>query len=396
MKVYFACRKSKARKKDGLSPIELIVHLGGKRRTIVLNRYIKSTLFNSSKQQVKGDEQTNKYLSAILAKCYDIETEMIRTKMIYTVEMFVKAFQVGISRNNISVFNLFEEYIEQQAKKLERDLITKTVFSKYKCTIKYCKSALLYDKPLAELTTKDTETIYMYLLDRMSRNSSICYMIKLKTILFYAISEGYINKNPINYTLSKEKKTIEPLTLDEVRIIAHKNLDHSERLEHVRDLFIFQCYTALSFADMTNLTAKDIKTDENGKRWIIKERRKTKVRSTIPLVESSKNILEKYNYQLPTLSNQKYNAYLKEIQDICGIDKKLHSHLARHTCASLLLNNGVDLLTVSKILGHSSSKITESVYVTVFPSTIMQKVEQIADKIQVDNPAGGDSADRRD
>lgn len=144
----------------------------------------------------------------------------------------------------------------------------------------------------------------------------------------------------------------------------------SERLNNVRDLFVFQCYTGLAFIDMSTLTREDIKVEADGKEWIVKERMKTGVPSFIPLMEVAKEILVKYDYVLPVLSNQKYNSYLKEIQDICHITKNLHSHLARHTCGTLLLNAGVDILTVSKILGHSTSKVTESVYVKVLPETI--------------------------
>ena len=95
----------------------------------------------------------------------------------------------------------------------------------------------------------------------------------------------------------------------------------------------------------------------------------------------TQEIWEKYDYKLPVLSNQKYNGYLKEIADICGIKKKLHSHLARHTFATILLNNGMDILSVSKILGHSNSRITEKVYAKMMPKTLVAKVEEISGRI---------------
>ena len=95
----------------------------------------------------------------------------------------------------------------------------------------------------------------------------------------------------------------------------------------------------------------------------------------------TQEIWEKYDYKLPVLSNQKYNGYLKEIADLCGINKKLHSHLARHTFATILLNNGMDILSVSKILGHSNSRITEKVYAKMMPKTLGDKVEEISGRI---------------
>ena len=251
---------------------------------------------------------------------------------------------------------------------------------KYKCTARYCREALQTDKMLGDLTTSDVEDIYTYMLGKMANNSAICYMRKLKTMLIYAIREGYITTNPITFKFHKTKVSKEPLTLDEVRSIRTKEFA-SKSVENIRDLFVLQCYTGLSFRDMSSLTKDDIKVDEDGKEWIIKERVKTGVTAFIPILPVVKEILEKYQYDLPTLSNQKYNSYLKEIQEVCGIKKSLHSHLARHTCGTLLLNAGVDMLTVSRVLGHSSMKITEAVYAKLLPSTIMQRVEEISDKL---------------
>ena len=152
-------------------------------------------------------------------------------------------------------------------------------------------------------------------------------------------------------------------------------------MENIRDLFILQCYTGLAFRDMSCLSEKDIEIDKDGKEWIVKERIKTGVPAFIPILPVVKEILVKYNYHLPTLTNQKYNSYLKEIQEVCSIKQTLHSHLARHTCGTLLLNAGVDMLTVSKVLGHSSTKTTEMVYAKLLPETIMKRVEEVSDKL---------------
>jgi integrase len=233
---------------------------------------------------------------------------------------------------------------------------------------------------LSELTASDMEDIYTYMLHQMSNNSAICYMRKLKTMLIYAIGQGYISSNPINFKFHKDKVKKEPLTLEEVRRIRTVELG-SKRMENIRDLFILQCYTGLAFRDMSCLSEKDIEIDKDGKEWIVKERIKTGVPAFIPILPVVKEILVKYNYHLPTLTNQKYNSYLKEIQEVCGIKQTLHSHLARHTCGTLLLNAGVDMLTVSKVLGHSSTKTTEMVYAKLLPETIMKRVEEVSHKL---------------
>ena len=380
MTITFVCRGSKVSKKDGLTTLELYVIINGKRRYVSLNRRIDPKLFNPKKQIVRGDDQTNEYIEAIRMKCYSIETEMLKRGLLLTTDTFVYAFKNGIKHNSITVYALFDEFMQKQEEKRKVGLITQAIYVKYRCTIRYCKEAMQTDKMLSDLTTSDMEGIYTYMLGRMANNSAICYMRKLKTMLIYAIREGYISTNPITFKFHKDKVKKEPLTLEEVRRIRTKELG-SKSLEKIRDLFVLQCYSGLAFRDMSSLSEKDIKIDKDGKEWIVKERIKTGVPAFIPILPVVKEILVKYNYHLPTLTNQKYNSYLKEIQEVCGIKKTLHSHLARHTCGTLLLNAGVDMLTVSKVLGHSSIKITEAVYAKLLPETIMQRVEEVSDKL---------------
>lgn len=380
MTITFVCRSSKVSKKDGLTPLELYVIIDGKRRFVSLKRRINHKLFNPKKQIVRGDTETNKYIEAVRMKCYSLETEILKRGLLLTVDTFVYAFRYGIRQNSISVYGLFDKFMDKQLEKKEVGLITQAIYVKYRCTIRYCKEAMQNDKMLSDLTTSDMEDIYKYMLRKMSNNSAICYMRKLKTILIYAIREGYISTNPITFKFHKDKVEKDPLTLEEVRRIRTVKLG-SKRIENIRDLFILQCYTGLAFKDMSCLSEKDIRIDKDGKEWIVKERIKTGITALIPILPVVKEILVKYNYHLPTLTNQKYNSYLKEIQDVCGIKKTLHSHLARHTCGTLLLNAGVDMLTVSKVLGHSSTKTTEAVYAKLLPETIMRRVEEVSDKL---------------
>lgn len=375
MIVNFVCRKSKARS-NGLAPIELSIIIDGKRKYIALDRKVKPNLFNAKKQIVKGDDSFTCYFGMIRGKCYDIETKMIKQRMLFNVDTFARAFKYGMKDMDISLYGLFDQFLCKQLEKHECGMITKTVLTKYQCTIRYIKEIIKCDKRLCDFSTADAESIYMHLLAKMSNNSSICYMRKLKTMFIYAIQEGYINSNPITFQFHKDKVEIEPLTIEEIRTIREK--EFPARLANIRDLFVFQCYTGLSFRDMNSFSKDDLKTDKDGKEWIVKKRIKTGITASIPILPIVKDILVKYNYILPTLSNQKYNSYLKEIQDVCGIKKNLHSHLARHTCGTLLLNAGVDMVTVSRILGHSTSKTTEAVYAKMLPNTIMKKVEEAA------------------
>lgn len=214
----------------------------------------------------------------------------------------------------------------------------------------------------------------------MGNNTAIQKMKQIKKIMRMAVEEGYIKVSPFKLKMKADEVVVEPLTKEELRTLRSKEIG-VERLERVRDMFVFACYTGLAFTDMHQLQPDDIITTPDGKEWIIKTRQKTKIVSTIPLLPIAKEILQKYNGKLPTMCNQRYNGFLKELGAICGIKKELHSHLARHTFATLLLNSGLDMVSVSKILGHANSKITERIYAKMLPETIFNRVQEIKDNL---------------
>jgi site-specific recombinase XerD len=160
----------------------------------------------------------------------------------------------------------------------------------------------------------------------------------------------------------------------------------------VRDIFLFCCYTGLAFADVKKLSENDIVFGINGKKWIKTKRQKTNSLSSIPLLEVPVAILEKYRDHaqvksgkvvLPVLTNQKSNAYLKEIADVCGIKKNLTTHLARHTFATTVtLSKGVPIETVGKMLGHKSLKTTQ-IYAKVLDEKVGKDMEVLEQKIRL-------------
>ena len=383
MVINFVCRASKA-KKDGLSPLELSIIINGKRKYITLDRNVKVANFDSKKQKVKGDAAINEYTVALKVKCYGIETEMMKNGMDVTMDSFVDVFKNGFKANTITILQLFRERNELFGKKIANGVVTGSTLEKYKVTMDYVaayiKTLKKDDIMVKEITPMFIEDFFVYLVGLMSNNTAIQKMKHLKKILRMAVEEGYISVSPFKMTLKNEQKEVNPLTLDELRKIKNKNIS-LPRLAKVRDMFIFECYTGLAFTDMVNLRSENIVVDTKGNEWIIKSRQKTKIQSTIPLLPIAKEILMKYQDELPTLTNQKYNGYLKELGDICGIKKNLHSHLARHSFATILLNSGVDMVSVSKILGHANSRITEKVYAKMLPETIMKKVMNVQAKL---------------
>ena len=379
MVVNFFCRPSKV-KKNGKSPIELSVYINGSKRYFTLAREVKASDFNTTTQRVKNDTATNEYLEAIRAKCYAIETEMIKRGLYLTVDTFYEVYKNGFEENTITLLQLFKKHNEQFEKKIKSGVITDTTLYKYTVTMRYLsdylKTLKKQDIMVKDITPMFIEDFFVFLRATQSNNTAIQKMKQLKKICRIAVEEGYIKASPFKTILKKEQKEVNPLTLEELRTIRNKQIK-IERLARVRDLFVFECYTGLAFTDLDNLTKDNFVVDSEGNEWIVKTRQKTHIQSTIPLLPVAKEILLKYQDQLPSLTNQKYNSYLKELGDICGINKSLHSHLARHTFATILLNSGVDMVSVSKILGHANSKITEQVYAKMLPKTIMSKVKGV-------------------
>ncbi len=161
-----------------------------------------------------------------------------------------------------------------------------------------------------------------------------------------------------------------------------------KRLEQVRDIFIFSCFTGLAYVDVRNLRAKDITTSFDGELWIMKKRKKTNVQSNILLLDIPKMILKKYENKLsgdillPVITNQRMNSYLKEIADVCGIEKNLTFHLARHTFATTVtLAKGVPMETVSKMLGHTSIRTTQ-IYARITDSKIGNDMQVLSEKLK--------------
>lgn len=183
-----------------------------------------------------------------------------------------------------------------------------------------------------------------------------------------AKSKGWIQVNPYEEIKYREEKVEKPyLTEEELNVIINKKIS-IERLSVIRDVFLFCCYTGLAFTDVKELKMDNIKHGIDGNKWVFKYRHKTDVESTVPLLEPAKNLIAKYNTHpfreieglvFPVPSNQKMNAYLKEIADICGIEKILTTHTARRTFATIMLQNRMSMEAVSKMLGHTSLYMTK-------------------------------------
>ena len=178
------------------------------------------------------------------------------------------------------------------------------------------------------------------------------------------------------------------LTEHELGILQNKSFS-IERLKLVKDIFIFSCYTGLAYVDVQKLKRSEINIGVDGEKWIFTKRQKTDSSSRIPLLPAALEILENYQEHpqckfqdkvLPVLSNQKMNSYLKEIADVCGIQKNLTYHIARHTFATTVtLSNGVPIETVSKMLGHRNLKTTQH-YAKILDKKISEDMKNLRAK----------------
>ena len=201
----------------------------------------------------------------------------------------------------------------------------------------------------------------------------------LNSFIIDAIEAGYLKKNPYKWINIEKDKTSNGLqrclTPSEFSKLKRVKLP-TECLEHVRDVFVFQTYTCLSYTDLKNFDINKIVTIKGMKVYTGK-RDKTGKQFTIPLLSEALSILKKYNNKLPVISNVKYNQYLKLVALAAGIDKPVSTHYARHTGATLLLNEGIDMRIISKICGHSSTKITEQVYAKLLDETVVDAIKKL-------------------
>lgn len=252
------------------------------------------------------------------------------------------------------------------------------------------------DLKLSELTFTVIREFDIYLRTIVGQNPNTATktMKTFKTIVILGGKMGVIHHDPfLNHRFHLEPVNRGFLTDEEILKIANKQLG-LQRLELVRDIFIFSCFTGLAYIDVANLTPDHIVTIGD-KQWIMTQRQKTSVSTNVLLLDIPKSIIAKYGDQtyregklFPMLSNQKTNAYLKEIADICGIKKNLTFHLARHTFATMLLSKGVPIESVSKMLGHTNIKTTQ-IYARITNKKIEHDMEQLAEKLDKFNTAMG-------
>lgn len=240
-------------------------------------------------------------------------------------------------------------------------------------------------KTFEDITESNIISYDKYLSKRGMRNYSKWnnYHRFLNSFILDAIDEGYLRRNPYRWININKEKTVHGyrrcLTPEEFRRLKSSPMP-TDCITRVRDLFVFQTYTCLSYSDLRDFDSRMIQ-EVKGMSVYVGKRHKTDISFTIPIITPALDILHKYEGKLPVISNVRYNGYLKIVAQSARIDKPISSHWARHTGATLLLNEGVPMQIVSKICGHSSTKITEQVYAKLLDETVIDAVQEIEGKL---------------
>ena len=396
--ILFFIRESKARK-SGKAPIELMITVNGERCPLSTGKQVPIDKWDKTKQQVKGkDEEAqslNNYLKAIKAKLYQKEAELLDRGFIITAELLRDAYFDKVeSLKEKSLFEVFEEHNREQ-EKLVGNGVSKATYWISVYTVRLLKEFVQQkykreDLYLRELNLNFIQSFHTFLrIDKgMAQNSSTKHLKLLKKIVNLAVANSYMATNPfITYKIEREPVEIDFLDEEELRKII--NFDTPlPRLERAKDMFLFGCFTGLSYIDIKTLAPEHFEKNNTGRIWIKKRRVKTGVLSRIPLLPIAKLILDKYKggeKLLPIQDPADINKYLKDIAILCDIKKRITFHTSRHTFASTVtLANNISLEVVSKMLGHTNTRMTNH-YAKLIDKCIGEQMDKLMDTFTGDS-----------
>ena len=379
--VLFFIKKAKLLK-NGEASVCMRITVNGARVENNIRKSIEPSLWNQAKECAKGKSRKscdlNAYIEDARIKLYQTFNELEEQGRFITARLLQEKFfgQDQVPEVVRTLIQTIQEHNDQCRKLVGKDYALITVRRYESCKrylaelikLKYGKE----DLPLLEVNGELVRAFEFYLKTEKEcqQNTVIRYMKCLKKITNLALANEWITKDPFIGIKFHEKEVIrEFLTMDELLTIYHKEFP-LERITIVRDVFIFAAFTGLAFIDVQQLAPEHIVEDSNGNLWIRKPRQKTKNMCKHPACQ-------KKNRLLPVPCNQKMNSYLKEIADLCLINKTLTTHVARHSYAtSVCLANGVSIENVAKMLGHTNIKMTQH-YARVLDSSILRDMNNV-------------------
>jgi len=377
LSLLFFIKKSKVNR-AGMASIFLRITLDGRRCEFSVHRKVHPDYWNSRAQVVIGNsaeaQEINRHLSGLKNKVYTIQQNLERDNQSFTASD-IRDVLIGKDKTQKMLLETFQEHNDEVDSLIGKDFAAGTA-ERYRTCKKHVAAFIKQKYKKNDIPVQDVNhsfitgfEYYLKTTRKCAHNSAIKYITNFKKIIRIAHANNWIDKDPFLYWKGKLKIVDrEFLTEEEIQKII--DIDFKmERLSQVRDIFIFCCFTGLAYADVKKLNRSDISMGADGEEWIKTKRSKTDTRSNIPILPIAKTIIDKYrdnellkekDLVLPVLSNQKMNAYIKEIATLAGITKNLTFHLARHTFATTVtLTNGVPIESVSKMLGHTNLKTTQ-------------------------------------
>lgn len=374
----------------GLVPIYAKMFINGQKLELSTNKRIEPFKWDKYNKNAKYDNDLNEFLELYKTKMYNTYSKALLNDEYLTPELFKKMLK-GVKKPTQKVHYLLETATLHNTnfEKMIGIKYSYGSYKNYKSTLKYLKEFVpIYsgnkDIPLEEVNYNFCESYYGYVTTEKTctTNGANKQIQRLKKIINYAIKQGFISKNPMaTFTLEFKPVNKVTLSIEELKKLIQFDFQRPT-LEKVRDIFIFQCFTGLSYADIKTLNLKDIEDN-----LIKMDRAKTGNKFVVPLLPQALELIDKYaDYEntskpiFPVLSNQKMNSTLKMIQEIVGIRKSLTTHIGRHTFATTItLANGVPIETVSKMLGHTKISTTQ-VYAKVLDDKIIKDMDKLKDK----------------
>jgi site-specific recombinase XerD len=363
--------------KNGTVPIYARITVNKQRSEFAISRFVVDDEWNVEigrvKSTSKSAKEINSYLDLIKSNLLLKKREMEDMGRPINAQA-LKNVHLGIDIEDKTILLIFSEHNMRVEGLVNKDF-TPSTLERYKTCYSHVKNFIKEKYKKSDMLLTDINPMfitefefYLKTTRKCCNNTTIKYIKNFKKIVRIALANGWMKADPFrNITFHLDEVDMAFLSEDELNSLMQKQFQ-MERLQQVKDVYLFCCFTGLAFVDVKSLKQSDIE-EKNGELWIKKKRQKTKNWCNIPLLAPAIKILEKYkNYPqcieegrvLPVLTNQKMNAYLKEIADITGIKKSLSTHTARHTFATTVtLANQVSMEVVSKMLGHSSIDMTK-------------------------------------
>jgi site-specific recombinase XerD len=336
-----------------------------------------------------------KFLDTIKNKVYEAYNKLIIKNILITGENLKNEY-FGISEKSRNLIEIFKDHNNKVETLLGQEYAPGTL-ERYKTSLKHTEDFLKWQYKISDIDIKAINhafiTDYEFYLRserKCNNNTAVKYIKNFGKIIRICIANGWLEKNPFaNYKAKVREVERVFLSKEDLEIVTSKEFK-TRRLNQIRDIFLFSCYTGLAYADVKKLDGSQIVIGIDGGQWIHTNRQKTDTRSNIPLLPQAQAILDKYKDNiecinkgkiLPILSNQKMNEYLKEIATLCGIEKDFTYHTARHTFATTVtLSNGVPIESVSKMLGHKDLKTTQH-YAKILDSKVSEDMKLLKQRM---------------